>query len=193
MKYGYAYITPADQGSDKLQALRRAGCQALYMDDGIAGGAPQRPELARCVQSLQRGDVLVIPRLAGLAGNLPELIETINDLGNRGIGLLSLADAINTAAPGNLIYHLVSVLAKFTDAVAFEKARPLKVAVRARGNRRGPKVKLSLAQIGEARQLIDEGQSCVNVADLFEVNRVTLYARSKRTSFAMPEANGNSL
>jgi DNA invertase Pin-like site-specific DNA recombinase len=151
MKYGYTHITAADQGPDKLQALRRAGCQALYQDDGIADSAPQRPELARCVQSLQRGDMLVLPRLAELAGNLPELIATLNDLGKRGIGLLALADAINTAVPGNLIYHLVSVLAKFTDAVAFERARQLKAAVKARGNRRGPKVKLSLAQIDEAR------------------------------------------
>ena len=86
----------------------------------------------------------MIPRLAELAGNLTDLVETINDLGKRGIGLLALADPINTAVPGNLIYHFVSVLAKFSDdAVAFERARPLKAAVKTNGNRRGPKVKLS--------------------------------------------------
>ena len=117
----------------------------------------------------------MVPRLAELAGNLTDLVETINDLGKRGIGLLALADAINTAVPGNLIYHLVSVLAKFSDDAVAIKGRPLKAAVKANANRRGPKVKLSLEQIEEARQLIDEGESRVNVADLMKVSRVTLY------------------
>jgi hypothetical protein len=115
MRAGYAHIiSPTDQDAEQqLQALQRAGVQKMFSDHGVAGGSTKRPELLRCLQTLQRDDVLVVWKLDRLAHSLHDLIEIINDLGKHGIKFLSLTDAINTTAAGNLIFHTFSALAEF--------------------------------------------------------------------------------
>jgi len=53
-------------------------------------------------------------------------------------------------------------------------------AARACGVRPGPKPKLSRKQVDHARNLIEEGRRCEEVAGLFKVARVTLYRALQR-------------
>ena len=71
---GYARVSTEDQTTDpQLAALKAAGCQRVFRD--VASGASRaRPQLAKALEALTSGDVLVIARLDRLAG------RTLTDL-----------------------------------------------------------------------------------------------------------------
>jgi len=60
MKYGYARVSTDDQNPAlQLAALKRAGCEKVFRDDGLSGAIRNRPALLRCLNKIQRGDTLI--------------------------------------------------------------------------------------------------------------------------------------
>ena len=71
---------------------------------------------------LREGDTLVIWKLDRLARSLKQLIQTAEDLKGRGIGLVSLTDAIDTSSPGGmLVFHMLGAIAEFERALIRER------------------------------------------------------------------------
>ena len=176
MKYGYAFISAADQNAGlQLKALQKAGCHKLFTDHEGAGGISKRSELLRCLRALQPGDTLVVGKLNRLARSLHGLIEIVEGLRHRRASLLSLVEAINTSIPGNLIFHTFAALAQFEREQMIGRMHAGMAAAKQRGVRTGPKPKLSREQIDHARKLIEEGERREDVADRLKVSRVTLY------------------
>ena len=91
MLIGYARVSKAD-GSQSLDLQRDALCDAgvdsasVYHD--LASGArDDRPGLENCLRALRTGDVLVVWKLDRLGRNLTHLVNTVQDLSARGVGL----------------------------------------------------------------------------------------------------------
>ncbi len=71
---------------------------------------------------LQAGDTLVVWKLDRLARSLKQLIDTTENLKARGIGLVSLTDAIDTSSPGGmLVFHMLGAIAEFERALIKER------------------------------------------------------------------------
>jgi DNA invertase Pin-like site-specific DNA recombinase len=70
---------------------------------------------------MRQGDALVVWKLDRLARSIKQLIETVEDLGNRGIGFRSMSEAIDTTTSGGkLVFHLFAALAEFECGVIRE-------------------------------------------------------------------------
>ena len=120
MRVGYARVSTTDQSPElQLDALRRAGCEKIHTEKA-SGAKADRPELARVLDDvLRQGDVLVVWRLDRLARSLKKLITTAEDLEQRGIGLVSLTESIDTTTPGGvLVFHVFGAIAQFERAPA---------------------------------------------------------------------------
>src|SRR5580704_14398972 len=53
MKYGYARVSTDDQNPAlQLAALKKAGCQTVFKDEGLSGATTKRPALLRCLKKL---------------------------------------------------------------------------------------------------------------------------------------------
>ncbi len=91
MRVGYVRVSTTDQSPElQLDALRRAGCERIFVEKA-SGAKSDRPELARMLNDVVRkGDVVVVWKLDRLARSLKKLIETAEDLEQRGIGLVSV-------------------------------------------------------------------------------------------------------
>ena len=177
MKIGYARVSTEDQNPDlQTDALKAAGCERIFMDKGQSGGLRSRPQLDKCLAALTAGDVLTVWKLDRLGRSLPHLVAVLEDLQGRGVGFLSLTEAIDTgSAAGRLLGHVIAALADFERALIAERTRAGIQAAKRRGVKLGRKPALSPEQVAHARKLIAAGDSPADVARLLSVARSTLY------------------
>ena len=95
MLIGYARVSKTD-GSQSLDlqrdALRAAGVDAVNLYHDFASGLrDDRPGLDSCLRALREGDVLVVWKLDRLGRNLAHLVNTVQGLSARVVGLRVLA------------------------------------------------------------------------------------------------------
>ncbi len=177
MKYGDARVSTDDQNpAFRHAALKKAGCQIVFKDDGISGATTKRPALLRCLKKLENADTLIVWKLDRPGRSLRDLITMLDDLKKRGVKFRSLAEAIDTETPtGRAMWQMIGVLAEPEKSLISERTRAGVKASQRRGVKFGRKPKLSRQQIDHARKLIDEGQRREDVAALLNVDRTTLY------------------
>ena len=121
MLIGYARVSKTD-GSQSLDlqrdALRVEGIDAVNVYHDFASGIrDDRPGLDSCLRALRKGDVLVVWKLDRLGRNLAHLVNTVQDLSARGVGLRVLAgqgaQIDTTTAAGRLVFGIFAALAEF--------------------------------------------------------------------------------
>lgn len=177
MLIGYARVSTTDQKPAlQLDALLAAGCERIFTDEGVSGGATKRPQLDQALAVLKAGDVLVVWKLDRLGRSLSHLIHLASELGERGVGFKSLSEAMDSTSPhGKLLMHVMGALAEFERSLIVERTRAGLTAAKRRGTKLGRKPKLSADQIAHAKQLIDAGESPSRVAATIGVSPATLY------------------
>lgn len=75
MTYGYARVSSTDQNLDRqMIALEAAGCEAISTDK-ISGKDFNRPQWAKLVNKLRKGDVLIVTSIDRLGRNYEEILE----------------------------------------------------------------------------------------------------------------------
>src|SRR3954451_13242036 len=101
MLIGYARRSHESQDHAlQIDALERAGCERIFVETA-SGTKVDRPELAKALEFARDGeDQIVVWRLCRLARSLRQLLDTVDDLDRRGIGLCSLTENIDTASAG---------------------------------------------------------------------------------------------
>jgi len=176
-RIGYARVSTDDQHLElQRDALSQAGCSMIY-EETISGKSAVRPELEQCRKALRAGDTLVVWRLDRLGRSLPDLVQIIADLEQRGIGFESLAEKIETSsAAGKLVFHVFGALAEFERSLIRERTQAGLAAARARGRAGGRKPKLDAKQIRQIKVLLrDPNTSVAEVARDYGVSRTTIY------------------
>jgi len=176
-RIGYARVSTDDQHLDlQHDALNAAGCDAIYQETA-SGKSASRPELEQCLKAIRTGDTLVVCRLDRLGRNLPDLIQIVTDLEQRGIGFESLNEKIETgSAAGKLIFHVFAALAEFERSLMRERTQAGLAAARARGRSGGRRPKLDEKQVREIRALLRSPDIRVSdVARRYGVSRTTIY------------------
>lgn len=158
MLIGYARISTTDQNLDlQLDALKAAGCERVYQDEGISGAKAKRPGLESALKRLRRDDVLVVWKLDRLGRSMRHLIELTTMFDAEGIGFRSLSDAIDTSTPGGKLYfHLMGAFAEFERNLISERTKAGMAAAKARGVKMGRPRKLTPVQEAEITRFESE-------------------------------------
>ena len=194
MLVGYARVSTREQNQAlQLDALRAAGCGRVYTEQA-SGAQRDRPELTAALDYAREGDTLVVWKLDRLARSIRQLIETVEDLERRRIGLRSLTEAIDTATPGGrLVFHVFAALAEFERSVIRERTAAGLEAARARGRKGGRPRRLSAADLAAARALLrDPGITVGEVARRLRVGPATLYRHLPGGRGALAEDGGGA-
>lgn len=181
LKIGYARVSTDDQNLDgQRDALRAAGCSEVY-EEKVSGARMKRPELDHALKALRRGDTLAVQRLDRLGRSLPELVQIVTDLAERGIAFESLAERIDTgSAAGELVFHIFASLAQFERQLIRERTKAGLQAARARGRMGGRKPKLGPKEQREIRILLADPKMTVSdVAARYGVSRTTIYKHTR--------------
>ncbi len=180
---GYARVSTEEQTLDlQRDALVAAGCAPVHADTGVSGAARKRPGLDLALSDLKPGDVLVVWKLDRLGRSLSHLIQLIQELGDRGIGFRSLTENIDTTTTtGTLLFHIMGALAQFERSLLAERTRAGMTAAKKRGDHVGRPQAMTGAQIVHARQLLEDGKTWKEVAQIVRVARSTLYRTLGKT------------
>jgi DNA invertase Pin-like site-specific DNA recombinase len=93
MIYGYARVSTDGQSVDaQVKALHAAGCEKVFRETA-SGARSDRAGLRRALDSLDKGDVLIVTRLDRLARSTRDLLNTLAAIAGKKAGFRSLNDA----------------------------------------------------------------------------------------------------
>ena len=192
MLVGYARVSTQDQElSLQLDALTAAGCEKVFTEKA-SGAQRERPRLQAALDYMRAGDTLVVWKLDRLARSLKQLIETVEALGGRDIGLRSLTEAIDTTTSGGrLVFHIFASLAEFERGVIRERTMAGLQAARARGRKGGRPPALSAKDLAAAKAMLrDPGITVAETARRLGVVPSTLYRHLPRARSAAMDGAG---
>lgn len=184
MLVGYMRVSKAD-GSQTLDlqrdALLAVGVEAVHIyEDQASGRTEERPGLEAVRKALREGDTLVVWKLDRLGRSLRDLVNTVHDLTQQGVGFKVLTGhgaAIDTTTPsGKLVFGIFAALAEFERELISERTRAGLVSARARGHKGGAPFKMTVPKVRLAMTAM--GRPSTNVGDLCKelgITRQTLY------------------
>ena len=109
----------------KATSTTRSPTVAAKSSSARSSPAPARlSRREKLLAFARKGDVVVVWKLDRLGRSLRDLIDVVNSLQDRGIGLRSLQEAIDTTTPaGKLTFHIFAALAEFERDMIRERTR----------------------------------------------------------------------
>lgn len=158
---GYARVSTEEQNLRlQLDALRAAGCNRIYRDEGVSAAARERPRFAAALAVLRPGDTLVIWKMDRAFRSLLNALQVLEELEARAVNFLSLTDAIDTATPvGRFTYQITNAFAELERALIAERTRAGMEAARRRGVRLGRPPKLTAEEVEQAQADLAAGRA----------------------------------
>ncbi len=155
MLLGYARVSTVDQNlALQRDALAEAGCQKIFTEQ-ISGAVTDRPALHEALAFARSGDTLIVWKFDRLARSMKQLIETIEELRQRGIGFRSLTEALDTTtAQGRLVFHMFGALAEFERSLIRERTQAGLAAARRLGRTGDRPPKLTDDDIEAAKAML---------------------------------------
>jgi len=176
---GYARVSTCQQHLDSQhQRLTESGAIKIF-SDVISGKNFNRQGLDDLLDYARPNDTICVVRLDRLGRSLKELLDIVDKLKNRKIGLISLEEKIDTtSASGELIFHFFGAIAQFERKLIAERTKDGLIAAKNKGKKLGRPV-LDQAKVEAAIKLIESGLSPTQAAKHLGMGRSTLYREIK--------------
>lgn len=181
---GYIRVSKSD-GSQSLDlqydALVNAGVDPGRIYKDLASGRKDyRPGLEECLKALQPGNTLVVWKLDRLGRDLKHLINLVDGLSKKAIGIKVLAGTgaqIDTTTPnGKLCFGIFASLAEFERDLIAERTKAGLEAARARGKMGGRPRKMDETSLKMAMTAMSDRNSVAqDVAKKLGITTTTLY------------------
>ncbi len=152
----------------------------VHVGPSASGQREDRPGLAAFLKAARQGDVIVVWRLDRLGRNLHHLVNLVQDLNDRDIGIRVLAgqgaSIDTTTASGKLVFAIFAALAELERELIRERTLARLASARARGRKGGRPHALSKAQVRLAQAAM--AQRDTKVSELCRelgVTKATIY------------------
>jgi len=148
----------------------------LKTAEKVSGAQTDRKALAKAIDALGAGDVLLVTRLDRLARSTRDLLNVLATISDKGAGFKSLADAwADTTTPhGRLMLTVLGGLAEFERELIRARTDEGRKRAQAIGVRFGRKLKLTPHQIAEAVRRRDAGEALVEIGRSYNVSHSTI-------------------
>jgi len=125
MIVGYARTSTIEQIAgfeSQLLALKKAGCEKIYQEQVSSVG--NRVQLDAAMEFVREHDTLVVTKLDRLARSMKDLMDIIQELDRKKVGLRILDLGIDTQTPtGKLMLTILGGIAQFEREVMLERQR----------------------------------------------------------------------
>jgi DNA invertase Pin-like site-specific DNA recombinase len=160
----------------QLNALREAGVDRVFRDQGVSGSTSTRPGLDACLDHLREGDVLTVWKLDRLGRNTQHVLTVVDDLMSRGIGFRSITEGLHTeGAMGKAMLTIMAAFAQLERDTMIERTRAGLAAAAANGRKGGRPRKVDDAAAAKALNMREKGINATDIAKMLGVSRATVY------------------
>jgi len=176
MIFGYARVSTSEQDSTaQVAALKAAGCEKIYDDNG-SGGRWDRPQLQRMIEQLRAGDIVTVWKLDRLSRSVKDFAEFILRLEKLEVGFRSLTESIDTTtAAGRMFAHMISAFSEYERDIIRERTRAGLAVARREGRVPGRRFALNAAQQRKVLDDVNSGrETAASCARIFGVHRATI-------------------
>jgi DNA invertase Pin-like site-specific DNA recombinase len=174
--FGYARVSTNGQTLASQDAqLMAAGCAKVYAEK-VSGAKTDRPELAKLLRRLERGDVLLVTRLDRLARSTRDLLNILDLIAKAGAGFKSLGDAwADTTTPhGRLMLTVLGGLAEFERELILPRTSDGRARAKSKGVKFGRPPSLTAHQRHEAIERLARGEVQADIARSYAVSQSTI-------------------
>lgn len=153
MKVGYARVSTTDQNLDRqMEALERAGAEKIFQEKMSGKSMTERLELQKALQFLREKDTLIVESLDRLGRNYDDIVQTVQKLDQKEVGLIVLNLPILNQEMGDpnlqkLIRNMIVQLLSWTaqnerEEIKRKQRQGIEIAKR-KGHYKGRPVKYS--------------------------------------------------
>lgn len=175
MIIGYARVSTDGQTLEAQgEALKAAGAELLFQEKQ-SGAKADRKQLAKAIDALCPGDVLLVTRLDRLARSTLHLLTLLDTISKRGAFFRSLtegwADTTATSPHQTLMLTMLAGFAEFERSLIHARTSEGRERAKARGVKLGRTPKLTRYQRQELVKALKEGEAKQkDLARLFAVS-----------------------
>jgi DNA invertase Pin-like site-specific DNA recombinase len=176
-RIGYMRVSTVTQTlQQQQQALEAAGVSKTFSDT-MSGARDDRPGLAELLAYVREGDTVVVWKLDRLGRNMLHILETVKELTDRGVTLVSVTDGIDSStAAGRMMIGVLGSLAEYERELVKERTALKRASSRANGTKFGrPRKVDDTEHIATAKRMKADGHTGRDIAKYLGVSRATLY------------------
>ena len=183
MIHGYARVSTTDQDlTIQLEALRRAGAEAIHQEKRSGTTKEGRAALATLLAALQPGDVLMVTRVDRLARSIGDLQDIVRTLKACGVALRATEQPIDmTTAAGKCFLDMLGVFAEFETNLRKERQLEGIAKAKAAGVYKGRKPSIP---VDEVKALRAAGKGATEIAEELGIARKSVYRALERQANA---------
>ena len=176
MKIGYARTSTLDQVAgfeSQVKELKALGCDRILKEQ--VSSVAERRELERALDTLRKGDQLIVTKLDRLARNVVHLGQIVERIQYAGASLRIVNMGLDTStATGKLMLNVLGSVAQFEREMMLERQREGIARAKAEGKYKGAKRAFSDDRLAKLKA---EGKSMAAIARELGVTRQALYKR----------------
>jgi DNA invertase Pin-like site-specific DNA recombinase len=178
----YARVSTIDQQTLPMQNrtmreyVARRGWTIVMQVREVGSGAAQREAREKLLEAARRReiDVVLVWRLDRWGRSLADLVVTLKELADLGLGFVSLTEALDLTTPtGRAMAGLLAVFAEFEHELLRERVRAGLAEARLNGKRLGRPPTATL-HAGQVRKLYRSGVSKAEIARRLNIGRTSV-------------------
>lgn len=178
MRIGYARTSTDDQKAGleaQLRDLKTAGCEKIFQEEVSSVDLVKREQFAQALDFVREGDTLVVTKLDRLARSVRHLMEIVDALKKKKVGLQILNLGVDTGTPtGKLMLTLLGGIAEFEREIMLERQREGIAKAKREGKYRGRKP-TAQEKTEQVYAMLDQGKRPVDVARELNIGRTSVY------------------
>jgi DNA invertase Pin-like site-specific DNA recombinase len=137
-KIGYIRVSSYEQNTDRQEfALQEIGVKKVFLEK-VSGKDTDRAELKKMLDYIREGDILYIESISRLARSTKDLLFIVEQLQEKGVGLVSLKESIDTNTPqGKFVLTLFGALAELEREYILQRQKEGIAIAKAKGKQFG--------------------------------------------------------
>jgi DNA invertase Pin-like site-specific DNA recombinase len=174
---GYARVSAIDPDLSLQRAtLLVAGCNVIRVEKRNGATASTR-QLRTVLESLHKGDVLMVTRIDRLAYSIDDLQNIVRAINAKGASLKATQQPIDTStAAGQAFLEMLGVFADFEMNLRKERQREGIAKARAEGRYKGRPTSIDFSKVHELKA---QGMGVTDIAKEMKIARASVYRALK--------------